>query len=330
MFPNGGSLVSDPRFSSLWKPESFPTSLILQSPFVDYPCYYLPDKTKSKASIRFFDFIKDVVILNCCGGLLICRKRLFNEYIVCNPTTKEFHTLPSPNVESLNMSLAFDHSILPHYKVINVGFHFLIHKESLWHCLPIGIYSSDTNSWRRSRAQFPKTFLSYLGHGKGVFFNGAIFWIFRGINSFCYFDIDREIIHSYQLPKMDEQYYCGCIRGNLHLVASSFSDLHHINIFVLGNDYSSWSLNYCIDRREPTSCAIREMICSSPGLTSLEFTFAVVSLMTSEGNNQLPYLVLYMPCKVEFTVKGRTYEKLPLPSVDQFFDNPFWIGSKLN
>ncbi|XP_055804423.1 F-box protein At5g07610-like [Solanum dulcamara] len=156
------SLVSDPRFSSLWKPESFPTAFILQSPFLDYPCYYLPDKTKSKASIIFFDFIKDVVILNCCGGLLLCRKRLYDKYIVCNPTTKEFHTLPSPNVESLNMSLAFDHSISPHYKVINVG---------------------------------------YLGHGKGVFFNGAIFWIFRGINSFCYFDIDREIIHSYQLPK---------------------------------------------------------------------------------------------------------------------------------
>ncbi|XP_049403584.1 F-box protein At5g07610-like [Solanum stenotomum] len=113
------SLVSDPCFSFLWKPESFPTALILHSPFLDYPCYCIPDKTKSKASIRFFDFIiKDnpidnVVILNCCGGLLLCRKRFF-DYIVCNPTTKEFHTLSNPNVESVNMSLAFDHSISPH------------------------------------------------------------------------------------------------------------------------------------------------------------------------------------------------------------------------
>ncbi|KAH0676463.1 hypothetical protein KY285_024264 [Solanum tuberosum] len=252
------------------------------------------------------DPFDDVVILNCCGGLLLCRKRLFDEYIVCNPTTKEFHTLPSPNVGSLDMSLAFDHSISPHYKVINVGIQFLRNsKYSLFYCLPIEIYSSDTNSWRRSRVQFPKAFLSYLGQCKGVFFNGAIFWIFRG-------------------------YYCGCVHGNLHLVGSLVSDPHHIDFFVLENDYSSWSAKYCIDQHEPTSCAIREMICSSPGLTSLEFTFSVLSLMTSEGNNKLPYLILYMPCKVELTVKGRSCEKLPLPSVDHFFDNPFWIGSKLN
>ncbi|KAG5607319.1 hypothetical protein H5410_028811 [Solanum commersonii] len=76
-------------------------------------------KQNLKLLIRFFDFIiKDnpidnVVILNCCGGLLLCRKRFF-DYIVCNSTTKEFHTLSRSNVESLNMSLAFDHSILPH------------------------------------------------------------------------------------------------------------------------------------------------------------------------------------------------------------------------
>lgn len=175
------SLVSHPPFSSLWNPESFPIALILQSPFLDYPCYYIPDKTEPKVSTRFFDYIKDVVILNCCGGLILCRKRLIDEYIVCNPTTKQFHTLPNPNVESLNMSLAFDHSVSFHYKVINVGFHFLIHKESFSHCLPIGIYSSNTNSWRRSRAKFPNSFSSYLGHGKGIFFNGAIFWIFREV-----------------------------------------------------------------------------------------------------------------------------------------------------
>ena len=307
------SLVSDHHFSYLWKPESFPPALILQSPFLDYPCYYIPDKTESKSSVRFFDFIMnddpfdDVVILNCCGGLLLCRKELFDEYIVCNPTTKEFHTLPSPNVGSLDMSLAFDHSISPHYKVINVGIQF----SSVWYCLLIEIYSSDTNSWRRSRVQFPESFLSNLGQCKGVFFSGAIFWIFKGVNSFCYFDIDKEIIHSYQLPKMNEHYYCGCVRGNLHLVGSSVSDSHHIDVFVLENDCSSWSRKYCIDRREPTSSAIREMICSSPGLTSLELTFSVLSLMTSEGNNQLPYLVLYMPYKAELTVKGRTCEELP-------------------
>ncbi|XP_069154709.1 F-box protein At5g07610-like [Solanum lycopersicum] len=327
------SLVSDHHFCYLWKPESFPPALILQSPFLDYPCYYIPDKTESKSSVRFFDFIMnddpfdDVVILNCCGGLLLCRKGLFDEYIVCNPTTKEFHTLPSPNVGSLDMSLAFDHSISPHYKVINVGIQF----SSVWYCLLIEIYSSDTNSWRRSRVQFPESFLSNLGQCKGVFFSGAIFWIFKGVNSFCYFDIDKEIIHSYQLPKMNEQYYCGCVRGNLHLVGSSVSDSHHIDVFVLENDCSSWSLKYCINRREPTSCAIREMICSSPGLTSLELTFSVLSLMTSEGNNQLPYLVLYMPYKAELTVKGRTCEELPLPSVYHLFDNPYWIGgSKLS
>ncbi|KAG5607323.1 hypothetical protein H5410_028815 [Solanum commersonii] len=54
--------------------------------------------------------------------------------------------------------------------------------------------------------------------------------------------------------------------GNLHLVGSSVSNPHHINVFVLENDYSSWSLKYCIDRRETTSCAIRELVLLSLGL----------------------------------------------------------------
>ncbi|MCD7450264.1 hypothetical protein HAX54_004710, partial [Datura stramonium] len=132
---------------------------------------------------------------------------------------------------------------------------------------------------------------------------------------------------------MDEEYYYGCVHGNLHLVGSSITDLFQINIFVLGNDYTSWKLKYCIDRRKPTLCGIRKMICSWSGFTSscIKLTFTMLSLMASEANQKLvPYLALYMPCKVKFTVKGGICEELPLPSVHHLIENPFWIGSKLS
>ncbi|MCD7470403.1 hypothetical protein HAX54_010262 [Datura stramonium] len=93
-----------------------------------------------------------------------------------------------------------------------------------------------------------------------------------------------------------------------------------------------WKLKYYIDRRKPTLCGIQKMICSWPGFTSsyIKLTFTMLSLI-SEANQQLvPYLALYMPCKVKFTVKGGICEEFPLPSVHHLIENPFWIGSKLS
>lgn len=158
---------------------------------------------------------------------------------MCNPTIKQFTTLPSPNMFPFDMSLAFDHSISPHYKVISVGIY-----------LHIEIYSSETNSWKQSGVVFPKPFEKCIDYADGVFFNGAIFWTFCQLDSFCYFDIDREIIHTYPMPKMKREYYCGCMHDHLYLLGTSLGEWHQLDIFQLEKDYSSWSLNYCIDLRE--------------------------------------------------------------------------------
>nr|XP_016496545.1 PREDICTED: F-box protein At5g07610-like [Nicotiana tabacum] len=148
------SLISSRGFSSLWKPEVFPSALILQSLSYDLqePCCF-PLNDNAKSSIRILDFFKDqrtdmVQIFNSCGGLILCccvkqtlTGKCVNEYRVCYPTTKQFNSLPSPYMYSLDLSLAFDHSKSLHYKVINVG------------CFArIEIYSSETNSWRLSQA----------------------------------------------------------------------------------------------------------------------------------------------------------------------------------
>lgn len=93
-------------------------------------------------------------------------------------------------------------------------------------------------------------FKKHIDYADGVFFNGAIFWTFCQLDSFCYFDIDREIIHTYPMPKMKREYYCGCMHDHLYLLGTSLGEWHQLDIFQLEKDYSSWSLNYCIDLRE--------------------------------------------------------------------------------
>ncbi|KAM3344804.1 F-box protein [Capsicum galapagoense] len=329
-------LPARPLFSlNLSKVHSFWNHHMLCMTLVTFP-------SKKKQTLRFLDFIKvdpadAVEVFNSCDGLVLCRNRSANrirdDYMVCNPTTWEFKTLPSPKVGSPNFTLAFDHSISPHYKVICVGLHFLGLEEGVELCFPIEIHSSDTNSWRLSQAQFPNTYGDYLYHSKRVFLNGAVYWICKEVNSFCYFDIDREIIQSSQIPEMDEQYFCGCVHGNLHLVGSSVGEIYRINIFVLGNDYSSWSLKYRIDQHKLTLHGSRYMV-YGPRCTGdfsfLDVSFTVLSLLAREGNQE-PYLDLYQPHETKlFRLKDRTYWKLPFPSVHQLIENPFWIGSKMS
>ncbi|KAF3638032.1 hypothetical protein FXO38_04542 [Capsicum annuum] len=57
-------LIYDPCFSSLWKPESFLSALILRSPYFYGPCY-IPEETMSKTFARFLDFIEGNLLDDC-------------------------------------------------------------------------------------------------------------------------------------------------------------------------------------------------------------------------------------------------------------------------
>ncbi|XP_060213219.1 F-box protein At5g07610-like [Lycium barbarum] len=342
------SLISNPYFSSLWSPEPSPSALILQvlSRPKDPCCISLKDEAITVIHRGVIDFVKDdpsdcVEILNSCGGLIVChrlkqivgRAKWINEYIVCNPTTKQFTTLPKPIMTSFDMSLAFDHSISLHYKVINV---------SLFH---IEIYSSETNLWKQCRAQFPKPFQSPHIYGKGVFFNGAIFWTLMSLRSFYYFDIDdTEVLHSHPMPKMDIEYYFGCVDEHLYLVGSSVSEWPQLDIFELGHDYSSWSLKYRIDLHGVAG--VKQMVYSTRDFFSLKFSvFSVVT--RKEGNNQEPYLVFYIPGQLILVSFKNNHcsklRKLPVYASAEMLrsfngikrdyhliENPFWIGNKLS
>lgn len=109
---------------------------LLQSSSSSYdlqePCCF-PLNDNAKSSIRILDFVKDhrtdmVQFLNSCAGLILCHcvkqsltGNCVDKYRVCNPTTKQFNSLLSPYMYSLDLSLAFDHSKSLHYKVISVG-----------------------------------------------------------------------------------------------------------------------------------------------------------------------------------------------------------------
>ncbi|XP_059308475.1 F-box protein At5g07610-like [Lycium ferocissimum] len=284
------SLISDPYFSSLWRPLTFPSALIARNLSWSFgnKCdnfSYIP--LKDAAAVEdsphgLLDFLKGdsftytVEIMSSCGGLLFCccYKPWIREYYVCNPTTKQFTLLPSPDRHySRDLCLAFDPSKSPHYKILNVGFHY---NE---------MYSSETNSWRQLRDPFPRQILFHLREDEdtGVFFNGAIFWVLA--RSFCYFDMDKEILHSdYPMPEMDitfTDYWFGCVDERLYLVGHSDRGwIRGFDVFELGNDYS-WSLKYHVD-------------------PVLEVQSSILSVMTREGNDQELFMAVYVPYQVKF------------------------------
>ena len=114
-------------------------------------------------------------ILSSCRGLLCCSSYCQTDikgnydfqYYVLNPTTKQLTLLPEPRANLKGLSLAFDPSKSPHYKVVCV-----------WSIKPyqngcydqIEIYSSETGSWRTSGEPFTtEDNAQFLG---GVYWNG--------------------------------------------------------------------------------------------------------------------------------------------------------------
>lgn len=129
--------------------------------------------------------------------------------------------------------------------------------------------------------------------------------------AFVIFDIDWEIIHTYPMPKMKKEYYCGCIHDHLYLLGTSLGEWHQLDIFQLEKDYSSWSLNYCIDLREQMTIPRK---------------FSVVDItmlfVMAREEKQEPYLGIQLPRRQVklISLKDSTCSKLrlsPLRAVEK-------------
>uniref|UniRef100_A0A5B7BZX2 Uncharacterized protein n=1 Tax=Davidia involucrata TaxID=16924 RepID=A0A5B7BZX2_DAVIN len=333
------SLISSPHFSllhTLRNPNSKPSALFLrktpsltgtaESEFVFDFVSLNSNNILSGAPFRALNFADDpsgIKILQSCNGLLLCSsfRRIIGKttrnYYLYNPTTKQYSTLPPPGDgggggrESSNVfgvSLAFDPSKSPHYKVICIRSAV----TSIYY-YRIDIYSSETRSWRQSGNPFTTSFDMVLTDG--VFWNGSIHWISPSGASLR-FDVDLECLGT--MPVIpgsrvwgERRYrYFGESNGHLHLIEIYGTRTTQFEVFEMERDYSKWFVKYRVDLDDIVT-AFPQMVRSYLDTRDMNYyAFSILSLFREENEGQ-SVLVFHVPGKiVSYNFKDNTFKEL--------------------
>lgn len=198
------------------------------------------------------------------------------------------------------VTLAFDPSKSPHYKVICIRNSDVADGQ-----FQIEIYSSETGPWRiSSLGAFAADFTTQFDDG--VFWNGAVHW-FCPSGTSLYFKIDEErLCEMPMLPVPDdsETYnrmlgYFGESRDHMHFVDHIHENGEtRVNVYEMERDYSRWFVKYRVDLSQ-VSTAFPEIIPSSliQRLASQEHLFSILCVVRGELDED-SCLVFGVPGKV--------------------------------
>ncbi|XP_044436630.1 uncharacterized protein, partial [Triticum aestivum] len=138
-------------------------------------------------SFSFLPSHRRVDLLDCCNGLLLCRwygvSSLGDEfcYIVCNPATKEWVSLPDRSHENKVgiERLGFDPTMSSHFYVFvlleNVNFNAYLSE--------VEVYSSETKRWVYKEIGWNKRIVLPAEQSSAVFLNGCLYFYSFGKRS---------------------------------------------------------------------------------------------------------------------------------------------------
>ncbi|KAK6117858.1 hypothetical protein DH2020_048400 [Rehmannia glutinosa] len=246
------SLISNPGFLE----SNSAVGLFFQ--FCDGPWHaYIPfsvDESRGPPFVDGLDFIEnpsDMKILQSCNGLLLCcNDWAFNcrvKYYVCNPTTKQYSTLPVVPKKQRGLSLLFDPSRSPYYKIVCVRELRSCRNE---HRFQIEVYSSETgNTWRI----LGEPFAARVKFKRGVYWNGAIHWISSSVTGeSIYFNPDNQTVKVMPTPPIldgdvsTRNSYFGESCGHLHYI-DVYKMTTEFNVYEMRRDYSEWFVKYQVD-----------------------------------------------------------------------------------
>ncbi|KAF7154597.1 hypothetical protein RHSIM_Rhsim01G0013400 [Rhododendron simsii] len=273
-------------------------------------------------SISFLDGLRErstIKVAHSCNGLLLCyinsiEDGYFQQFIVCNPTTKKYTLLPKPDglVNGWSGCLVFDPSKSPrHYKVVIVGF-------SPGPCGPyqIDVYSSKSLCWEKKFSTRQNLF------GHGVFWNGAIHWL-TGDYFLVRFDGDGEEIIAMPNPRSPKNLfehnimYFGECGGGLILIQYRLYCSDRLRILELKRDHSGWVVK-CRVNLGPLIAAFPEM-----ETRRNYYSHGFKVLCAVKGENERGFvLLLAIPGRiVSYNLKKKTWDVLRdlLPGASKAF-----------
>ncbi|XP_077252451.1 F-box protein At5g07610-like [Tasmannia lanceolata] len=200
-------------------------------------------------SLSFLPSHQRLSIVNCCNGLLLCRmggsdwnqNQEFLHYIVCNPTTKKWVSLPKVHKSSCINGLVYDPLISDQFKVVR----FLCCSPET-SSIELQIFSSKTGKWVETTVFFGSP--CYFWYGRQVVFsNGSLHVLFYPHHVLKY-DIKKESCRLIELPpevmKLSPIDCLGESCGYLHYAER---DTSTIKIWMLVDwQRSEWVLKHCI------------------------------------------------------------------------------------
>ncbi|XWS60128.1 hypothetical protein CRYUN_Cryun07bG0007800 [Craigia yunnanensis] len=318
------SLITDPRFSPKHNSRTISGLVVRRlsdQTNAEYDLINL-SPNPSRAPFRSLTFVDDpsgIRILQSCNGLMLCCSFRANppetNYYIYNPTTKQNTVLPGlgpgPRGRSsrniFGVSLAFDPSKSPHYKVICIR----ICDADLPAHYQIEIYSSRTGPWRPSGCTFAAP--SNAQFKNGVFWNGAIHWLSAWGDSLC-FDVEEEQIRDMPMPSVTGDgplyRYFGESGGHLHLIEVYGSDNLQFDVYEMERDYSGWLVRYQVDLN-PIAAAFPEMARDYVDRIDLHsYAFSILCVVHEETDED-SFLVLHLPNKaVRYNFKDSSFGEL--------------------
>ncbi|KAM1087433.1 hypothetical protein ACFX15_012571 [Malus domestica] len=315
-------LISTPNFSSRHRRLASASILLSQIPgLISHLSLNCSSSEKPFSSLDFIDDSAGVKLLQSINGLALgCSFHKLGKprsYYVCNPSTRQFLTLPPPNAEGhdsfatvLGVYLAFDSSKSPHYQVVCVRNCSLSAAHDRYQ---IQIYPSETRTWRLCGSPFASP--SDMMFETGVLWNGAIHWISPTGATLC-FNINQEHIGSMPSPPSDEHWskrrfrYFGESGGHLHLVEIYGPSTTQFQVFELERDYSKWICKYQIDI-SPIIDAFPEMVrdyLHPHHHDSLFYAFVLLFVQeTEEGSS----LLLHIPGKfISYNLRNKSFKEI--------------------
>ncbi|XP_047325968.1 F-box protein At5g07610-like [Impatiens glandulifera] len=335
------SLISDPRFARRWRPTSSPpsglfyhwfsTAYVCDLPHIDFipldnnninmmnfSSSSSSTTTTYPPNLEFFPYLYDITFMNSNNGLICCvvHRRLnprASYYHVINPSTRQFTTLPQPSLSNLHLdglTMAFDPSKSPHYKLVSVRSKI---DEEYCSAPPthyqLEIYSSETRSWNASIVTITVPKRHIISFHRGVNWNGAIVW-FAVSGESLFFQVDEERIGTIPELTFEEGFWYNrvfCVgesNGHLYLV-ETYKATTKVKVYEMESDFSSgWVMKYNIDLFE-VGKAFPLMLKRLPGRTNSPYTFDVISLVwrdekliSKTTTSPAPFLVVSIPGKM--------------------------------
>ena len=150
--------------------------------------------TDEHPSLSFLPFpIHDVIISNCCSGLILCW--CFGcRYVVCNSATNKWLLLADNLCSCGEAHLGFDSTVSPHFHVFEYG------KMREGESVGVSIYSSKSGAWIFKASEWGDGIIVST-YARSVFLNGFIHWL--EFSHIIAVDMDGKTSTKIQKPRGD-------------------------------------------------------------------------------------------------------------------------------